>query len=82
MKKLFTVLVASVCGTMAYAQSGAISVSDVSVKKGGTAQMEVTINDAANMTAFQFDLAVPDGFSVKDAKLNGEYGESRHLEKG
>lgn len=82
MKKLFTVLVASVCGTMAYAQSGAISVSDVSVKKGGTAQMEVTINDAANMTAFQFDLAVPAGFSVTDAKLNGEYGESRHLEKG
>ena len=82
MKKLFTVLVASVCGTMAYAQSGAISVSDVSVKKGGTAQMEVTINDAANMTAFQFDLAVPAGFSVTDAKLNGEYGDSRHLEKG
>ena len=82
MKKLFTVLAASICGTMAYAQSGAISVSDVSVKKGGTAQMEVTINDAANKTAFQFDLAVPTGYSVKDAKLNGTYGNSRHLEKG
>ena len=82
MKKLFTVLVASVCGTMAYAQSGAISVNDVTVMKGATTQVEVAINDAANMTAFQFDLAVPAGFSVTDAKLNGEYGESRHLLNG
>ena len=82
MKKLFTVLVASICGTMAYAQSGAISVNDVTVMKGATTQVEVAINDAANMTAFQFDLAVPAGFTVTDAKLNGEYGDSRHLEKG
>ena len=82
MKKLFTVLVASICGTMAYAQSGAISVNDVTVMKGATTQVEVAINDAANMTAFQFDLAVPAGFSVTDAKLNGEYGESRHLLNG
>lgn len=84
MKKLFTVLVASVCGTMAYAQSGAISVNDVTVVKGGSTQMEVTINDAANMTAFQFDLAVPAGFSVTDAELKNkdEYGESRHLLNG
>jgi hypothetical protein len=82
MKKLFTVLVASICGTMAYAQSGAISVNDVTVMKGATTQVEVAINDAANMTAFQFDLAVPAGFTVTDAKLNGEYGESRHLLNG
>ena len=82
MKKLFTVLVASVCGTMAYAQSGAISVSDVSISKGGTAQMEVSINNAANQTAFQFDLAVPTGYSVKGADFKGTYGESRHLLNG
>lgn len=82
MKKLFTVLVASLCGTMAYAQSGAISVSDVSISKGGTAQMEVSINNAANQTAFQFDLAVPTGYSVKGADFKGTYGESRHLLNG
>lgn len=82
MKKLFTMMVVSLCGTMAYAQTSAISVGDVAIAKGGTAQMEITINDAANNTAFQFDLKLPAGVSVKEAKLNGTYGDSRHFLNG
>lgn len=80
MKKLFTMLVASVCCTMAYAQS--ISVDDVNVAKGGTGQVEVSIANPTNYTAFQFDLKLPAGVSVKEAKLKGEYGTSRHFLNG
>ena len=71
MKKLFTMLVASVCCTMAFAatSSTTISVSNVTILKGGTTrQMEVTINATGN-TAFQFDLTLPKGVSVKKATL-------------
>lgn len=70
MKKLFTMLVASLCGTMVYAQTEAISVNDVTLKKGGTSQMEVTVNNATSNTAFQFDLQLPAGVSVKSATMN------------
>ena len=82
MKKLFTILVAFLCGTIVRAQPDPISVNDVTIAKGGTKQMEVTINYAGNMTAFQFDLTLPTGFSVKDVNLNGEYGNTRHLLEG
>ena len=81
MKKLFTMLVASVCCTMAYAQT--ISVKDVSVAKGGTGQVEVSIANPTNYTAFQFDLKLPAGVSVKEngAALKGTYeGDTRKLE--
>ena len=70
MKKLFTMLVVSFCGTMAYAQTDAISVNDVTIAKGGSTQMEVTVNNAASNTAFQFDLKLPAGVSVKSATMN------------
>ena len=71
MKKLFTMLVASVCCSMAFAATSptTISVSNVTILKGGTTrQMEVTINATGN-TAFQFDLTLPKGVSVKKATL-------------
>ena len=75
MKKLFTMLVASVCCTMTYAQT--ISVKDVSVVKGGTGQVEVSIANPTDYTAFQFDLTLPAGVSVKEngATLKGTYEE-------
>ena len=76
MKKLFTMLVVSFCGTMAYAQSGAISVNDVSIMKGSSTQMEVTVNNAASNTAFQFDLKLPAGVSVVSATMNDGAVES------
>jgi hypothetical protein len=80
MKKLFTMMVVSLCGTMAYAQT-AISVKDVTIAKGGTTNMEVVVNNPSNYTAFQFDLKLPKGVSVKDAKMNGSYGDDRKFEK-
>lgn len=77
MRKLFTLLVAFICGTMASAQTGAISVNSVTIAKGGTSQMEVTINNAKENTAFQFDLSLPTGITVKSVGLNGEYPETR-----
>ena len=82
MKKFFTMLLATVCGTMAYAQTGAVSVNDVTITKGGTSQVEIAINNAASKTAFQFDVALPTGVTIKEAKLNGTYGDSRHFENG
>ena len=89
MKKLFTVLVASICGTMAYAQTGAISVNDVTITKGGTTQMEVAINNAESNTAFQFDLQLPPKVSVEkatigDVESNKEAveGQTRQLRHG
>ena len=64
---------------MAYAQSAAISAKDVTIAKGGTGQMEVTIDKAASNTAFQFDLKLPAKVSVKSAVMKGSYGESRVL---
>lgn len=66
---------------MAYAQS--ISVDDVNVAKGGTGQVEVSIANPTNYTAFQFDLKLPAGVSVKKdgATLKGTYeGDTRKLE--
>ena len=66
---------------MAYAQT--ISVNDVSVAKGGTGQVEVSIANPTNYTAFQFDLKLPAGVSVKEngAALKGTYeGDTRKLE--
>ena len=79
MKKLFTTLLVSLCGTMVYAQS--VSVSDVTMSKGSTQKMEVKIVNPSTYTAFQFDLKLPKGISVKDANMNGTYGTDRKLEK-
>lgn len=79
MKKLFTMMAVCLCGTMAYAQSSAISAKDVTIIKGGTTQMEVVIDNATNNTAFQFDLKLPAKVSVKEAKMKGTYGDSRVL---
>ena len=57
MKKLLTMLIASLCGTMVYAaQAGVISLKNVSMKPGKTGTMEVVVNTPSNYTAFQFDL--------------------------
>lgn len=81
MKKLFTMMAVCLCGTMAYAQTSAISAKDVTIVKGGSTQMEVVIDNATSNTAFQFDLKLPAKVSVTDAAMKGSYGDSRVLEK-
>lgn len=71
MKKLFTMLIVSAFCTMAYAATATtISVKSVTIPKGGTAQLEVTVNNATNNTAFQFDLTLPKGVSVQSVTMN------------
>ena len=79
MKKLFTMLAVCFCSTMAYAQS--IILSEVDLTPGETKDLLVLIGDPDNYTAFQFDLTLPKGVSVKDAKLEYATGEDRQLEK-
>lgn len=79
MKKLFTMMAVCLCGTMAYAQTSAISAKDVTIAKGGSSQMEVVINEATSNTAFQFDLKLPAKVSVKSVDMKGSYGDSRKL---
>lgn len=80
MKKLFTMMAVCLCGTMAYAQTSAISAKDVTIAKGGSCQMEVVIDNATSNTAFQFDLKLPAKVSVKEAQMKGSYGTSRVLQ--
>lgn len=71
MKKLFTMLIVSAFCTMAYAATATtISVKSVTIPKGGTAQLEVTVNNATSNTAFQFDLTLPKGVSVQSVTMN------------
>ena len=66
MKRLFTMLGVLLCGTMAYAQSEVIKMNDVKLKPGSSETLEVSINNPTKYTAFQFDLKLPKGVSVKD----------------
>lgn len=72
MKKLFTMLIVSAFCTMAYAATAtkAISVSNVTISKGSTAQLEVTVSNATSNTAFQFDLTLPKGVNVQSVTMN------------
>ena len=84
MKKLFTMLVALVCTTMAYAQTEVIKMSDVNLKPGSSETLFVTINEPTKYTAFQFDLKLPKGVSVKDdvASIGGTSSDAHVTRNG
>lgn len=65
MKRLFVYVMASLCSTFAFADGSDFVVNGVAIPSGGTNTMEVVINKA-NITAFQFDLKLPQGVSVSD----------------
>ena len=73
MKKLFTLMVVSFCGIMAYAQT--ISMQNVTMSPGETKTTEVSISNPSNFTAFQFDLTLPKKVSIKSAQLKGSYSD-------
>ena len=77
MKKLFTLMVVSFCGIMAYAQT--ISMQNVTMSPGETKTIEVSISNPSNYTAFQFDLTLPKGIKIKNANMKGSYGSDRVL---
>ncbi len=84
MKKLFTMLVVLLCGTMAYAQTDVIKMSDVKLKPGTSETLYVTINEPTKYTAFQFDLKLPKGVSVKDdiATIGGTSSDAHVIRNG
>ena len=84
MKKLFTMLVALVCTTMTYAQTEVIKMSDVNLKPGSSETLFVTINEPTKYTAFQFDLKLPKGVSVKDdvASIGGTSSDAHVTRNG
>lgn len=65
MKRLFVYLMASLCSTFAFADGADFVVNGVTIPSGGNSTMEVVINKT-NITAFQFDLKLPQGVSVSD----------------
>ena len=65
MKKFLMCVLASLCSTIAFAQKDEIVVKDVTMYPGGTAQMEVALNNPSKeYTALQFKLSLPEGISI------------------
>ena len=65
MKKLFVCVMASLCSAIAFAQKDEVVVKDVTMYPGGTAQMEVALNNPSKeYTALQFKLSLPEGISI------------------
>lgn len=64
---------------MAHAQS--ITIPTVNIIPGTEKSVDVTIADANKYTAFQFDVALPTGVSLKKATVKGK-GETREITSG
>ena len=65
MKKFLMCVMASLCSTIAFAQKDEVVVKDVTMFPGGTAQMEVALNNPSKeYTALQFKLSLPEGISI------------------
>lgn len=86
MKKFFICAMTSLCSTFAFAQTGNFIMSDAVFNSDDPQTMTVLMENPSDYTAFQFDLTLPKGISVKDAKLvsimaGEKFGEDRKLEK-
>lgn len=64
---------------MAHAQS--ITIPTVNIIPGTEKSVDVTIANGTNYTAFQFDVALPTGVSLKEANVKGS-GDDRKIECG
>lgn len=65
MKKFLMCVMASLLSTIAFAQKDEIVVKDVTMYPGGTAQIEVALNNPSKeYTALQFKLSLPEGISI------------------
>lgn len=80
MKRFFISVMVSMGCFMAHAQS--ITIPTVNIIPGTEKSVDVTIADAANKyTAFQFDVALPTGVSLKKASVKNA-GQSREINYG
>lgn len=78
MKRFFISAIVSMGCFMAHAQS--ITIPTVDIFPGGTKTVEVSIPSGTSYTAFQFDVATPEGISLKEASINGP--ETRKITSG
>jgi hypothetical protein len=69
MKRFFISAVVSMACFMAHAQS--ITIPTVKIGPGCEKKVDVSIPSGTDYTAFQFDIALPEGISVTGATLNG-----------
>ena len=69
MKRFFISAVVSMACFMAHAQS--ITIPKVNISPGCEKKVDVSIPSGTDYTAFQFDIALPEGISVTGATLNG-----------
>lgn len=79
MKRFFISVMVSMGCFMAHAQS--ITIPTVNIIPGTEKSVDVTIADANKYTAFQFDVALPTGVSLKKATVKGK-GETREITSG
>jgi hypothetical protein len=57
----------------------ALSITDVRGSIGGTATLPVTMRNEEKFTAFQFEVALPDGVSVSDCSLSSRKGSDHSV---
>ena len=80
MKRFFISVMVSMGCFMAHAQSS-ITIPTVNIIPGTEKSVDVTIADANKYTAFQFDVALPTGVSLKKASVKNA-GQSREINYG
>lgn len=79
MKRFFISVIVSMGCFMAHAQS--ITIPTVNIAPGGEKSVDVTIASGTDYTAFQFDVALPAGVSLKEATVKSS-GETREITSG
>lgn len=79
MKRFFISAIVAMGCFAVHAQS--LTIPAVNLAAGGEKKVDVTISNATSYTAFQFDIALPTGVSVKDVSIDGK-PDTRKIEKG
>lgn len=80
MKRFFISVIVSMGCFMAHAQSS-ITIPTVNIIPGSEKSVDVTIANGTDYTAFQFDVALPTGVSLKSAAFKSK-GDSREITSG
>lgn len=79
MKRFFISVIVSMGCFMAHAQS--VTIPTVNIIPGSEKSVDVTIANSTDYTAYQFDVALPTGVTLKSAAVKSK-GESREITSG
>lgn len=83
MRKVFFLLMATMMlYNMSAADDNKLSLDNVKLAAGGTANVSVKLDNAKEFVAFQFDMALPAGVTVTDASLNADRKDGHQFEWG